>query len=600
MVLSSADVILFGIQAGVRLAGAARQSYIEKTRERDLVLPLPGLDHVPTVGAAESWFDTAGAHHLVHSERLRELHAMVHADRFGFEDKAALAQEYVEAYTLCRGIDSGKTQDGLTATDIMAVTRIAQWRTGQAPHPSALQRVGGTLVEIGIDYFANGPGKGHLSGNSSGKKVLASLLMALDDHEFATEGLEGVLETMFLAALSEVADRPELVSDDPHVHEFVGAVARGLVVDVEGRLAALPKGQRLLQSDHLASTAGLVFRSMIRHGTEHLLEDPSTLLGVDDEASQALVSNVGRAILDTVLPSSDSPIDLSALLGQAGIDKIVRSALEVVVQHPELMQLRGDAGSGVQVLLLEIAETLLEDARPIGIDLLPDLARLVLERTAGRLELFWDVDGDTEHVLMTAVRSVLSSLAEPPSEGGTWKPRFSRALVLDLAEAVLDEVAENPGMITDRVGSSVPLQAALDAALRALATVELDRVSTSTLTNIVGTAVRAAAQRLDFLDKFRIGAGSAKPAIAQILESVLAAAFPADGENARAAWTLSRADVLEAVVEAAFEELAEAGVDAAKIGILQEVLARMTARLENRQHFSLQDFAEELQDALAA
>ena len=156
------------------------------------------------------------------------------------------------------------------------------------------------------------------------------------------------------------------------------------------------------------------------------------------------------------------------------------------------------------------------------------------------------------------------------------------------------------GLITDRVGGSPPLQAALHAALGELARLDLDRVSTVTLTSLLETSVRAAAQRLDFLDKVKIGSTSAKPAIAQVLEAVLSVAFPEDGDNARAAWTLARADVLEAVVSIAFEELAETGIDAGKLQTLRDVLARVVDRLENRQSFSLQNFAEELQLALAA
>ena len=40
-----ADAVIFGIQAGIRLYGQARQAYVEKTRERDLVYRLAASEH---------------------------------------------------------------------------------------------------------------------------------------------------------------------------------------------------------------------------------------------------------------------------------------------------------------------------------------------------------------------------------------------------------------------------------------------------------------------------------------------------------------------------------------------------------------------------
>ena len=62
MAFGATEIIMFGIQAGVRLYGQARQAYVEKTRERELVMPLPGLDHSPTVTRAFAYFkDNIGA-----------------------------------------------------------------------------------------------------------------------------------------------------------------------------------------------------------------------------------------------------------------------------------------------------------------------------------------------------------------------------------------------------------------------------------------------------------------------------------------------------------------------------------------------------------
>jgi len=57
----AADIILFGIQAGVRLYGQARQAYIERTRERALTLPFPGIPHEVKATDARLYFGNTAA-----------------------------------------------------------------------------------------------------------------------------------------------------------------------------------------------------------------------------------------------------------------------------------------------------------------------------------------------------------------------------------------------------------------------------------------------------------------------------------------------------------------------------------------------------------
>jgi len=49
----STEVILLAIQAGLRLEQEARQAYIDGTKRRELVLPLPKVDCGPNVDS--SW-----------------------------------------------------------------------------------------------------------------------------------------------------------------------------------------------------------------------------------------------------------------------------------------------------------------------------------------------------------------------------------------------------------------------------------------------------------------------------------------------------------------------------------------------------------------
>jgi len=48
----TASGILFAIQSAIRLGQQARQAYVDSTRKRALVLPLPNFNPEPNAGSA--------------------------------------------------------------------------------------------------------------------------------------------------------------------------------------------------------------------------------------------------------------------------------------------------------------------------------------------------------------------------------------------------------------------------------------------------------------------------------------------------------------------------------------------------------------------
>ena len=53
--MSSANIVMFAIQAGLKLYGASRQAYVDNTVSRELTLPLPRSPGI-TVSSAIWWF----------------------------------------------------------------------------------------------------------------------------------------------------------------------------------------------------------------------------------------------------------------------------------------------------------------------------------------------------------------------------------------------------------------------------------------------------------------------------------------------------------------------------------------------------------------
>jgi len=597
MAFGAEEIIMFGIQAGVRLYGQARQAYVEKTRERELVIPLPGLDHNPTVTRAFAYFkdNIQGKRYVTSSVRLAELHEMAKAGAQAFKNNhPAESKEYVELYEFYRLVDAGTlVKENLLLTDVIALNTVAQWRRGETPHPTAIRRIAGIVTEIGIDFFASGPGAGKLAGNSPTKLLLTEVLRTLDDHSFVSEGLEGAIEKVFIATLDLIQENPAIVSGDPKMQKFVPGVAGGVIADIQKRIDKLPENQRLFAADRFGEVARAVFRSVVRNSADTVLENPETFLGIQAGGESAMASKLGKIVLDAVLPEDSTGVDLTAIATGESLDKLVKGALAVLVEHPELM---GIDNPEIEKIVQEIATKLASQTEKIGPDLFPDVARLVLEKTAANLELFWTADGAGQNLAVTAVRSLLSELAREPATG-KWKPDLSKSQVLNVVEAVLDDLAINPALVSRVVTGKPAIEAAVAAILAGFAEQELDNFSSATAVKIAIRGLKAATERWEMLERLSGGEETDTLALTAVIDTVLAGL---SGGNEKALWRLTQDHVLVAIFETAFAKLIDHGVTKDSLGKLKALLDEIQATLEAGGRFSIDAFANDFKSRLAA
>ncbi len=597
MAFGATEIIMFGIQAGVRLYGQARQAYVEKTRERELVMPLPGLDHSPTVTRAFAYFkdNIQGKRHVAESVRLAELHEMAKAGAQAFKNNhPAESKEYLELYEFYRLGDAGTlVNDKFLLTEIIALNTVAQWRRGETPHPTAIRRIAGTVTEIGIDFFASGPGSGKLAGNSPTKLLLTEVLRALDDHSFVSQGLEGAIEKVFIATLDVIQENPAIVSGDPKMQKFVSGIAWGVVEDIQKKIDKLPENQRLFAADRFGEVARAVFRSVVRNSADIVLENPETFLGTQVGGESAMASKLGKIVLDAVLPEGSTGVDLTAIATGETLDKLVKGALAVLVEHPDLM---GIDDPGIEKIVHEIATKLASQTEKIGPDLFPDVARLVLEKTAANLELFWTPDGPGQNLAVTAVRSLLSELAREPA-AGKWKPDLTKSQVLNVVEAVLDDLADNPALGSRVVSGKPAIEAAVAAILAGFAEQELDNFSSATAAKIAICGLKAATERWEMLERLPGGEGTATLALTLVIDTVFAGLTAGDE---KALWRLTQGHVLVEIFDNAFAKLIEYGVTEDSLGKLRAVLDKVRANLAVSDRFSIAAFASDLESRLAA
>lgn len=554
----TAELILFGIKAGIRLAQQGKRIYVETTIERDLTLPLPNFNFEPSIGTADGYFHGAGQVYLNENPDLKELYDIsMKQTREMTEDEKRRYMAFFVDYQRDDNIRAGEVDGngiGLTKEALLSIVNVRQWANRKSPFPSPFQRIVGTLIEVGIDYFANMPGA--IDEKSSTGRVLKGFLKSIDNIDFAQEKVDVLIRDLFIAAIETIGDNPDLLNADKKTEKLVEAVATGLIKDAKERIEKLG-GQDLDKRENVQDWTQLVFRSVLANAGEVIYAGPGFYLGIDDPANQALVSSVGKSILDVIIDSDT--VDLSKLISREGLDTIVKSALKTVSENPELI---GIDHKGLINILSQIALDLADSSMILGPDIIPEVMRLVLEKTAGNVKFLWPEEfrnDPAKHLLITASRELLDQLSKTPEEG-KWALRLSKNHVVEILNAALDEVVENPGWLIKAAGKENSILAtAVGAALAALRDIPSGgRISARAVQNVIEAAIMAVALRRDLIYEIPLF-GKQQMAIMAVLEIIIDTIMPANVES-DVLWILGRTEIFVEIISTVLSKISETGV----------------------------------------
>lgn len=352
--------------------------------------------------------------------------------------------------------------------------------------------------------------------------------------------------------------------------------ARKLTEDLAGR--------DLVKQERIHQWANLVFRSLLGNAGHLVLANPGTYLSVEDTAAQALIASVGTSVLETII--TEDSIDLSGLLSRERLDAVMRAALFTLAENPSLL---GGDHQGLSKLLSRIARDLAPSSLLLHPDIIPEMMRLILERTAGHADLLWpdEFRQPDKHLLISASRELLERLAKPPAPGDTWKPRLTRSQILGVVETVLDEVVQNPEWLMKAAESeNVVLAEVVESVTRVLRKAPANRLSAETGMEVLKSAIKAVALRKDFVEKITVD-GARKQALAAALERLIDACL-AEAVDPRARWILARSEIFSLIAETALTRLAETGVSEATLGTLEQFIRETAADLSSGRPWELQ------------
>jgi hypothetical protein len=225
---------------------------------------------------------------------------------------------------------------------------------------------------------------------------------------------------------------------------------------------------------------------------------------------------------------------------------------------------------GLRALVAGVAASVSRfDAQLISPDIAPELLRIVLDKSAVNLPLFWpDLDPD-KHLLLTAAQTVLKILSAKPSAAAKWKLRFRTGDLVTVTDAVVDELAGNPAwLLSIAEDTDKYLATALEATLAVLRQRADERLNLDIAVDVLKTAAKTVALDVKFLDK----APDGKPLIAAVIDMVFSAVFkPELGvEDRRAQWLLMQSSAIDLMLDTVLFRFGESSMDEAALKIVQQ------------------------------
>ncbi len=543
----TAEAIIFAINSAIKLSNNIRRAYAQSIRSKTLVLPLPDFDPNIKFDTVLSFFIGNKAY-IKRVERLEVLHkeAIQNSELTDNKDW----EEYLEYYKVFHAIHHGKTQGlDVVGDDLVNLLRIRQWETNPKGRTTVLQLVAGTLVEIGIDLLLQVPGV--VNTQSAHGRALKSFLNAFDQIPFA-EGdnlketfSRHLLPRLFAAGAESLAELSPEIAEDEKLRRFVRHTAEGIATDLYQKAENLgPKEQR-----EAAYWGQMVLRSMINNAGTLVFNAPEEMFGTNGPVSD-IIKSTGGTLLDALLNDDPEKVQFRKAISIETLDKMAHATLAIVAEHPNIIAPGNQ--KGIQQIIADVAAAVnQEEFQQKGF--LPEIARIVLEQSAGHMDTLWEESSDgPKHLLVTAAQQMLSLLSEKHGDA-PWRPVLTKGHLLEITEELLDEVVQNPAWITDKAREGSVLSQVLDITFRSLSQIpKEERVNADIVKWLIQLNLQTALTSRQVLEELEWGTEEEETVILQkALELIFHCVFPTTTGEPGA--SLSKMELLTELTEYVME-----------------------------------------------
>ena len=407
----NAALIMFGIEAGVKLGTKLNDVLVDATVEKPMLLPVGELFGSVTEDDAIEFFDN-------HSE-LTTAGQPYH--RYSRADK-------LKAYKTLKQIDDRVVGSGSVSSEAIQIVsnlqKLQQYKQGFGAKP-ALQRVVGTLVEIGIDYFVTHPEA--IGAKSKERKILQGFVESLDEVNFAEGTRTEIVGDVLVLALDTLQVNASLIMDDARLQALVGGVTNSLLKDIQdaGSIAAMKRREDFVRR---------IGSSILKGGAQAFSQNIDLFLPEDSDA-KPLVSSTLTQLLEGLHGKEN-------LFTNESLELLFHSALRAVAENPKVFS----EDAVLQQLITRTVKAMTDATgrKVFSEETVAAVLEEALSVAAENIETLIDPANPQKQLLANATRAVAQSLSGALAGGGTVKDLLSRQQRVSLMGVVFKEVAKHP------------------------------------------------------------------------------------------------------------------------------------------------------------
>lgn len=514
----TAEAIVFAINSAIKLSRNLTKAYAQSIRGKVVVLPLPEFNPNLDLLTVISFF-RENSTYVDDIERLANLHKKaLHALQLPKEEW----EEYQEFYFSFLEIKNGKSA-GIGEKEMTHLFRIRQWEQDSIERTTVLQLVAGTIVELGIDYFLQIPGA--INPESAHGKAIRHFLMAFDKIDFAENAeiksdlSEKLVPGLFAAAAESIAALSPEIANDKKLQLFIEATAQGIANDIYKRAESVgPHQQR-----EMIHWGQMLLQSTIKNAGTYVFTSSGQLFDTNTPVSK-IIESTGLVLLDAILADDGEGLRFKDTLNVSLLDALTKSALAIVADHPNIISGHQGIQTIVQQVALAVGEENMEQKGLMG-----EILRIVLEKSAGHLDLLWSSGAQgPEHLLAKAVQQLLGIMAAEPADA-VWRPALPKSQLLELTYDLLDDVVQNPNWLIAKVNQESIFHDTVAATFQAMRKIPKNqRLQADVLRWLLRQAIATTAAHQQVLVKIPFGTAAEKNTLLQhSLELVFASVFPA-------------------------------------------------------------------------
>lgn len=452
------DMVMFAIQAVIRLGKKIQAVFEDEVRDRELILPPVEGSDLPFWGTTEVFFAGEGKAFVASPERpvseKREPCQGVYYEWWKkrdegnvYRDKLREAHrrilEGLEKYRAADDVQGAYRRPGQFYAGSNALLVVKQWREGTDPKRPPVQRIAGTVVEIALDYVKADPTL--FSGNGREDRITRAFLLSLDDVNFAEAEFDDLLIDVLRASLETFRVHADLVLAEDHMTLLLREVSTTLS-------EAIREVQMCGDDDKLRAIYAFrreMLEQVVTVSAQIVSEHPERFIGTPKTQEEKLLASVLKAVLKTVQKES-------GLFTHRTLVDIYAAGLRAVAQNRTLIL--PDTQESQSEIFLEnlfagIANQLPASAErdPPGIfssDVLREVIEAALDVVAENTFQLIDPKNPEKQLLVDALERVILAVSNDFHQNadlsGILEGLFSRRQLVEIVEEVFEAVARRP------------------------------------------------------------------------------------------------------------------------------------------------------------